>query len=142
MPADATPKTADNEVKDSHYISKFLLKNWEHVPGVLHYFDFKTGRIEKGSAKGTYVSDEPFPPDVETWLGKTIETEMGAYLAVTKKKFDEQRKVGQKPQPPEPKPREWRAIILALLAQAHRTELAFDRAATRLTDLASKDEGS
>jgi hypothetical protein len=124
-----------NRVQDSHYISRFLLRNWERSPGKLNYFDFVTGLIKSSSAKAMYVADAPFPARVEEWLGKTIETPMGEYLADAKKTL-----AAAALSAPEPTPRAWRAIALALLAQGSRTKLAQDERDTGLAELASKDD--
>ncbi len=104
---------------DSHYIPKCLLRNWEHRPGQLRYFDFKDGRIKRSSAKSMYVSEAPFPEDVEKWLGRTIETPLGEHIAKFK------AAVASRPSTmPAPSLREAKALTLATILQGPRTALA------------------
>ena len=105
--------------QDSHYVSKFLLRNWEERPGRLRYFDFGTGRIHRSSAEGMCVSERPFPDAIESWLGKTIETPLGQLVARLKGMLG-------KPGAVEATEAEARAVLLALLVQAHRTRLSKD----------------
>ena len=102
---------------DSHYVAQLLLRNWEHPPGSLRYYDFELGRIKKGSAKSTFVSDSPFPDGVEKRLGREIETALGEYLAWCKKE-----RAGVLSDPQQLLQR--RAIVLALFTQAARTRFA------------------
>jgi hypothetical protein len=108
-----TEEAMTNPVRDSHWISHFLLKRWEATPGRLRYYDFTTGRIHPGSAKGTFVSPTPFPEAVEKALGAVIETPLGEYLARSRKAGT--GLVGTANE------REDHAIVLALMCQSIRT---------------------
>jgi hypothetical protein len=124
-----------SNVQDSHWISKSLLRNWEDdTYGKLRYFDFVTGRIGKSNAKTTFVSDQPYPPDVEDWLGKRIETPLGDFLARCKRALAAGSPIS------DPSHREWAAIGLALFLQAGRTGLAIDPGDTHLVETVRKDE--
>lgn len=105
-----------NVVQDSHWISRSLLRRWERAPGKLRCFDFSTGRVSRGSAKGTFVSPTPFPADVEADLGAIVETPLGDYLA--------RCRTAGKGLVVTPNEREDHAIILALMCQSMRTKHA------------------
>jgi hypothetical protein len=107
------------EVKNSHYISQVLLRNWEREPGELHYFEFSTGRVGKASAKSMYRSPTPFPHDVEQLLSARVETPLGEYFAAVRHAVQEFA-----PEPPVPTPPRWIAIMLAVYSQPDRNDLA------------------
>ena len=128
-------EAAMTDVKDSHYVSRFLLRNWEHAAGKLHYFDFGTGRIHRSSAKSMYTSPTTFPADVEAWQSRVFETPLGGYIARAKVAHARGDAAA-----PVPTPSEWRAITVALLAQPFRTAVARGSRDGQLDLLASKDE--
>jgi hypothetical protein len=116
--SDAMPEEVETRVKDSHYISRSLLRNWERLPGDLRFYDFRTGKIGRRSAKHFYSSPTPFPSHVEIWLSDTIEAPVGEYLARSKLSLAKGETVR-----PEPSRSEWKAIAFALLVQSGRTVL-------------------
>jgi hypothetical protein len=116
---------------DSHYISKSLLRNWEHPSGCLRYYDFSDGRIKRSSAKKMYVSETQFPDDVEKWLGRVIESPLGDYVARCKRAIVAQP---SEPRMPDPLPRERKALTLAVVLQGVRTGFALDNGDTMLVD--------
>ncbi len=127
-----------SNVQRSHYVSKFLLRNWEHPDdGTVSYFDFATGRIGKAYARGIYVADAPFPDDVESWLGRTIESPLGDYLARCKQWLGDGDPSSEFPQA---LPREAKAITLAVLLQAGRTALAQDAEDLLLTEFVRRGD--
>lgn len=70
-----------NVAGDSHWVSRSFLKRWEQPAGSLRVFDFRTGRVEGGSANRTFVSPTPFPLNVEEGLHRVVETPLGRYVA-------------------------------------------------------------
>jgi len=106
-------------VADSHFISRSLLRNWERRPGELHYFDFRDCRVKPSSAKAMYVSEKPYPDDVEMWLDRTIESPLGDYLKKCRLTL-----VAGVRNMPKPVDREARALRLAVALQGPRTALA------------------
>ncbi len=107
-------------VFNSHFFSKFLLRNWECGEGSskrVWFYDFDEDRIGKKAARSFLVSDSPFPDDVEKLLKDRIEDPLGNYVARSKA----QPRVGLAPNP---SPREEAAIVLALAMQAPRTAFA------------------
>jgi hypothetical protein len=107
-------------VFNSHFFSKFLLRNWESGKDSgkrVWFFDFDKDAIGNAAARSFLVSDTPFPDDVEKLLKDRIEDPLGNYVARSKNR-----------QPfglaPDPSPREDAAIALALSFQAARTSFA------------------
>ena len=121
--------SAQPEVGDSHYVPKFLLRNWETASKNLRYFDFISGRIHKVGAKSMYVSRAPFPDHVEKWLGRVIESPAGEYVARAKK-----ARAANVPDPPTPTSREWQALILLLITQFYRTAEAHEGPDSQFSD--------
>ena len=123
-----------NVVKNSHYISRFALRNWAHPKtGKVTVFDFSSGSFVPESTKRTYVADEAFPPDVETWLKTHIEDPLGEYLARVKR--TKPPAAGKKFALPDPTEREWKAIRLWTLTQSLRTAMARDPSDNQLVEL-------
>lgn len=118
------------EVKASHYISHFALRNWAHpATREVRIFDFSTGTFDTRRPRDTYVAEAPFPPDVEKWLKLNIEDPVGEFVG----------RLRRKPRPgasrPEPNEREWRAIALWTMTQPLRTALARDPTDTMLVEM-------
>jgi hypothetical protein len=124
----------------SHYVAKSLLKNWGHPRGMVTYFDFCAGTFATERAARMYVADVSFPKPVERWLDVNVEQPLGDYLARLKLGPDESLPPDEARQKFQPRPREWRAIALALLCQAGRTALARDPSDTVLTELAGRSK--
>jgi hypothetical protein len=114
----AMPEEVETRVKDSHHISRSLLRNWERVPGDLRFYDFRTGKIGRRSAKHFYNSPTPFPSHIERWLSDRIEGPVAEYLARSKISLAKGETVR-----PEPSQSEWKAIVFALSVQSGSTDL-------------------
>lgn len=125
-------------VKNSHYISRFALRNWaQPKTGKVTVFNFSTGTFEPESTKRTYIADEAFPGEVEKWLKDNIEDVLGEYIARCKRTKPPE---GQKYELPHPTEREWRALLLWVITQPLRTALARDSLDTALPDLVRKSD--
>lgn len=101
-------------VNKSHFYARFLARNWEKTPGHLRVFRFDTGRIHRSSAKSSFISPEPFSPEVERLLGLKIETPLGEYIARCPSATGHVVPAGMSE-------REDRALVLALFTQSART---------------------
>jgi hypothetical protein len=126
-------------VADSHYISRCLLRNWAHpTHHTLNYFAFADDSIKTISPKSMYVSDTPYPADVEKWLDRNVETPLGEYLARCKRAIEASADVKQAT--PDPSARERKALTLTVLLQPGRTAIAVDGSDTHLIDAIRKGD--
>ena len=57
-------RTATGIVLASHYIPRFLLRNWETGMHIKRYYDFSTQPVRKAGSKSMYVSRVAFADDV------------------------------------------------------------------------------
>ena len=123
---------------DSHYVSRFLLRNWAHPDyDTLNYFTFADDSIKTIHPKSMYVSETPYPADIEKWLDRNVESPLGDYVARCKQAAvspDAKRAT------PDPGPRERKALTLAVLLQPGRTAIALDGSDTHLIDVIRKGD--
>lgn len=59
--------------KNCHYISRTLTRPWEGDQRRLHFYDFDSGRWDRGNSYSLFAEDGLHPQTVETWLDRTIE---------------------------------------------------------------------
>jgi hypothetical protein len=61
-----------------HYVSRLLTTPWEGAQRFLRFYDFDTDRFEVQSSRSLFAAENINSPAVETWLGRMVETPLGA----------------------------------------------------------------
>jgi hypothetical protein len=61
-----------------HYVSRLLTTPWEGAQRFLRFYDFDTGRFELQWSRSLFAAEDINSPEVERWLGRMVETPLGA----------------------------------------------------------------
>lgn len=61
-----------------HYVSRLLTTPWEGGQRFLRFYDFDTDRFEVRSSRSLFAAEDINSPEVESWLGRMVETPLGA----------------------------------------------------------------
>lgn len=63
---------------NSHFVSRFLTKPWEHGDRMLWYYDFEDYRLRSGSSRSLFAREGANTAEVESRLNRLIETPIAA----------------------------------------------------------------
>lgn len=61
-------------VKNNHFVSKYLVRPWEHSSGKLKLFNYRSSEYEDGETEKLFAKNGIFSQDQETFFNKYVET--------------------------------------------------------------------